>query len=116
LSHVDIAALIDDLGDIGQALNRAGPAGLEDLYATLRLEMIYDADTKTIDVTIRPAGRGSARVRGGTRPLRTHPQPTHTPGRGVVRYLGTRGGDRGTRRTAINSGSVLCAWGWAVPN
>jgi DNA invertase Pin-like site-specific DNA recombinase len=68
LSHADIAALIDDLGDVGQALNRADPAGLEDLYATLRLEMVYNADTKTLDVTIRPAGRGSARVRGGIRP------------------------------------------------
>jgi hypothetical protein len=66
LSHADITELINDLGDVGQALNRADPAGLEDLYATLRLEMIYNADTKTIDVTIRPAGRGNARVRGGT--------------------------------------------------
>jgi hypothetical protein len=64
LSHADTAALIDDLGDVGQALNRADPAGLKDLYAALRLEMVYNADTKTVDVTIRPAGRGSARVRG----------------------------------------------------
>ena len=92
LTQADITTLIDDLGDVGQALNRADPAGLEDLYATLRLEMVYNADTKTVDVTIRPAGRGSARVRGGTRPLRTRPQSTQTPGGGVVRGFGTCGG------------------------
>ena len=58
LSCADITAMIDELGDGGQALDRADPAGLEELYSALRLEMIYDASAKTIDVTIRPAGRG----------------------------------------------------------
>jgi hypothetical protein len=66
LSHADVAVMIDELGDVGQALDRADPAGLEALYSALRLEMLYDASSKTVDVTIRPAGRGSARVRGGT--------------------------------------------------
>ncbi len=66
LSYADVAAMIDELGDVGRALDRADPAGLEDLYSALRLEMVYDASAKTVNVTIRPAGRGSARVRGGT--------------------------------------------------
>jgi O6-methylguanine-DNA--protein-cysteine methyltransferase len=66
LSHTDIAAMIDELGDVGHALDRADPAGLEELYSALKLEMIYDASTKTVNVTMRPTGRGSARVRGGT--------------------------------------------------
>ena len=67
LTYADIAVMINDLGDVGQALDRADPTGLEDLYSALRLEMVYDASAKTVNVTIRPAGRGSARVRGGTR-------------------------------------------------
>jgi hypothetical protein len=66
LSCADIAIIVNELGDIGQALDRADPTGLEELYAVLRLEMVYDASAKTVDVTIRPAGRGSERVRGGT--------------------------------------------------
>jgi hypothetical protein len=66
LNCTDIAVIVDELGDVGTALDRAHPAGLEELYAALRLEMIYDVSTKTVDVTIRPTGRGSTRVRGGT--------------------------------------------------
>ncbi len=66
LSVADVAAMIDELGDVGQALDRADPASIEDLYSALRLEMLYDAGAKTVNVTIRPGGRGSARVRGGT--------------------------------------------------
>ena len=67
LSDAEVYAMIDSLGDIGPALNRAEPARLQQLYEALRLEMIYDPDTRTVDVTIQPARRGSARVRGGTR-------------------------------------------------
>ncbi|MGH3537364.1 MAG: recombinase family protein, partial [Pseudonocardiaceae bacterium] len=66
LSVADVTAMIDELGDVGQALDRADPASIEDLYSALRLEMLYDPGAKTVNVTIRPAGRGSARVRGGT--------------------------------------------------
>jgi hypothetical protein len=66
LKHDEVIALIDELGDIGQALDRAEPAGLEELYAALRLEMLYDAEARAVDVTIRPIGRGSAGVREGT--------------------------------------------------
>lgn len=71
LSHTDIAAMIDELGDVGHALDRADPAGLEELYSTLKLEIIYDASAKTVNVTMRPTGRGSARVRGGSCALTT---------------------------------------------
>lgn len=66
LSHADITAMIEELGDVGAALDRADPADLEELYAALRLEMVYNVSAKIVEVTIRPAGRGSARVRGGT--------------------------------------------------
>ena len=36
------------------------------LYEALRLEMTYDAEAKTVSVTIRPMRRASERVRGGT--------------------------------------------------
>jgi hypothetical protein len=84
LSYADIAMMINELGNVGQALDRADPAGLEDLYSALKLEMVYDASAKTVNVTIRPTGRGSARVRGGTRPLRTRPQPAQALGGGVA--------------------------------
>jgi hypothetical protein len=57
--------MIDYLGDIGAALNRADPAKLEELYRLLRLEVVYHPEERTADVSIMP-GRGSERVRGGT--------------------------------------------------
>jgi hypothetical protein len=63
--------MIDSLGDVAHALNRADPPRLQKLYETLRLEMTYNADTRTVNVTIQPARRGSARVRGGTCTLTT---------------------------------------------
>lgn len=62
----EVRAMIDGLGDVGEALNRADPPLLEKLYEALRLEMVYNSDSRIVEVTIRPAGRGSARVRGGT--------------------------------------------------
>jgi len=92
LNYADITAMINELGDVGQALDRADPASIEDLYSALRLEMVYDATAKTVNVTIRPAGRGSARVRGGTGPLRTRPQPAQALGGGVApSCVGSRG-------------------------
>ncbi|MGH3540076.1 MAG: Scr1 family TA system antitoxin-like transcriptional regulator, partial [Pseudonocardiaceae bacterium] len=49
LSYADIAVMINELGDVGQALDRADPTGLEDLYSALRLEMVYDASAKTVN-------------------------------------------------------------------
>ncbi len=69
---VDPAALVESINE-AQAQRAAARAELEadapalnTLSEALRLEMIYDADTRTVDVTIQPARRGSERVRGGT--------------------------------------------------
>jgi hypothetical protein len=43
LAADEVRAMIEDLGDIGHALNRADPALLEKFYEALRLEMVYDA-------------------------------------------------------------------------
>lgn len=63
ISRAEIDAMIDYLEDVGQALKRATPAKLQELYEGLRLEIIYHPDEGAADVTIRP-GRGSERVRG----------------------------------------------------
>jgi hypothetical protein len=62
--RAEVNAMIDYAGDIGRALTRADPEKLEELYRTLRLEVIYYPEERAADVTIRP-GRGSERVRGG---------------------------------------------------
>jgi hypothetical protein len=66
MSSEDIYALIKSLGEIAPLLNHADPALLAQLYEALRLEMTYDAEAKTVSVTIRPMRRASERVRGGT--------------------------------------------------
>jgi hypothetical protein len=62
----EVYAVIDALCDVRRTLNSADPARLEDLYAALRLDMVYDAEARAVDVTIRPAGRDNECVRGGT--------------------------------------------------
>lgn len=56
LSNAEVYAMIDSLGDIGHALNRANPARMQVLYEELRLEMIYNPEVKAVDVAIRPFG------------------------------------------------------------
>ena len=67
LTEAEVYAMVDSLGDVGRALRQADPAGLEQLYEALHLEMTYDAPTRTVDVTIQPPRGVSVRVRGGTR-------------------------------------------------
>ena len=62
----DVKAMVDTLGDIGEALNRAEPTILGSLYEARRLEAVYDADDRVVRVTIRPAHVACACVRGGT--------------------------------------------------
>lgn len=50
----DVAALIDDLGDINSAFARAQPDSLEKLYTVLRLQILYRPDVGA-EVTVRPA-------------------------------------------------------------
>ena len=65
LTEKKIAEIVDGLGNVAELLNSADPSELAALYAALRLEMVYNA-AKIVGVSIRPTGRGSNRVRGGT--------------------------------------------------
>jgi DNA invertase Pin-like site-specific DNA recombinase len=65
ITRADVYAMIDYLANVGAALKRSDPAELQKLYEALSLEIIYHADQKAAEVTIRP-GRDSERVRGGT--------------------------------------------------
>jgi hypothetical protein len=64
LTDAEVYAMIDSLGDVGEALNSANPARLAALYGQLRVELIYDSDSKTAEVSIRPSG-GVVRVSEG---------------------------------------------------
>lgn len=66
LNEKKIAEIVDGLGNVAELLNSADPSELAALYAALRLEMVYNAAAKIVGVSIRPSGRGSNRVRGGT--------------------------------------------------
>jgi hypothetical protein len=65
---------------------------------TLVLRVGVPLSTGTSDV----AGMPRKCVRGGTRPLRTRPQPTHASDSGVVRGFGTCGGLSIWRASAMN--------------
>jgi hypothetical protein len=71
IDAAEVYAMIDSLGEVKQKLSRADPAQLEDLYEKLRLEMIYDAEARAVDVTIQPTRRGSKCVRGRSCTLTT---------------------------------------------
>ncbi|GLZ37152.1 recombinase family protein [Actinokineospora sp. NBRC 105648] len=69
-TRAEIDAMIDHLADLGRSIKHADPVKLRDLYEAVDLQMVYDAEGRTVDVTIRP-GRGSERVRGGRCALST---------------------------------------------
>jgi hypothetical protein len=71
IEAAEVYAMIDSLGEVKQKLSRADPTQLEDLYDKLRLEMIYDAEAKAVNVTIQPTRRGSKCVRGRSCALTT---------------------------------------------
>lgn len=71
LSVEEIHTMIDSLGDVGRTLKRADPNALRELYAALGLEMIYDPDSRIVDVSVKPGRRDSACVGGGTCALTT---------------------------------------------
>ena len=67
LTRHDIETMIDSIEDISAALAEAEPQRLTALYDALRLQMVYDPDSRVLDVTVQPRGRvNSARVRGAT--------------------------------------------------
>ncbi|MEU7525107.1 hypothetical protein AB0A74_05190 [Saccharothrix sp. NPDC042600] len=75
--------MIDSFGDVHEIIKRADAAKLEQLFAELRLEIVYNAEGRTVDVTIRPAGRVSARVREVCPNTRLW-GISHSPRRGVA--------------------------------
>jgi len=69
LSEAEVYAMVDFLGDVGEALNGANLARMCELYEKLRLQLIYRPEDKAVDVTIRPLG-GVVRVsEGGLEPF-----------------------------------------------
>jgi hypothetical protein len=71
LTSAEVHAMIDSLGDVGTALNGADPESLERLYGNLRLELLYNPLSRTVDVRLAPVWL--ARVSGGLSP----PHPPH---------------------------------------
>jgi hypothetical protein len=65
LDRAEVEAMLDHIGDVGKALQRADPAKLEELYRSLGLEMIYRSAERLVEVTVQPRVV-SERVRGGT--------------------------------------------------
>ena len=64
LTDAEIYAMVDSLGDVGAALNRANPDRMCRIYDSLRLEMVYDRDERAVDVAVKPLG-GLVRVSEG---------------------------------------------------
>jgi hypothetical protein len=64
IGQAEVDAMLDHLGDVGEALQRADPAKLEDLYRPLGLEMIYRSAERLVEVTVQPRVVRE-RVRGG---------------------------------------------------
>jgi hypothetical protein len=68
LSRQELAVVVDSLGDMTRALERAEPRQLAELYVSLRLSMTYHHAERALDVEVDPlADRvDKLRVRGGT--------------------------------------------------
>lgn len=65
LSEAEIHARIDSLGEIGPALANASPENLANLYTAIALQVRYQPDAHTADVTIEPVGRVNSKCVGG---------------------------------------------------
>jgi hypothetical protein len=63
LGQAEVEAMLDQIGDVGAALQRADPAKLEELYRSLGLEMTYRSAERLVEVTVKP--RGSVNVSEG---------------------------------------------------
>lgn len=72
LGRAEIEAIVDELGDVGAALDSADPAELEQLYSALHLEMVYDPRSEVVYVSLRPIARDSKgpQVIGSSLPVR----------------------------------------------
>ena len=56
LTDAEVYAMVDSLGDVGAALNRANPDRIRKTYNSLRLEMVYDHEERAVDVIVKPSG------------------------------------------------------------
>ncbi|HEV8559892.1 MAG TPA: recombinase family protein, partial [Actinophytocola sp.] len=63
LAEAEVYAMIDSLGDVGAALNGGKLERLAELYTATGLQVCYEPETSTAEVSIRV---NSVRVRGGT--------------------------------------------------
>jgi len=62
-------AMVDAVGDIGRALDRAEPQELLELYASLRLRLVFDPASRLVNVSVQPLGQvNSACPRGDLNP------------------------------------------------
>lgn len=75
LTDAEVYAMLDEIGDVGAALNRANPEKMRRLYENLRVEMVYDHDARAVDVTVRPLG-GQCVCPRGIEPPRVAPLRT----------------------------------------
>jgi hypothetical protein len=66
ITEAEIYAMIDSLGDVGAALNSSKPESLAELYKATDLQVCYEPENSTAEVSIRV---NSACVRGGLCPL-----------------------------------------------
>ncbi len=65
LDTAAVEAMVDSLGDMAAAIDRAPRPKLADLYQELRLDLRFHPTERAVDVTARPRV-ASVRVRGGT--------------------------------------------------
>ncbi|MEV4538992.1 hypothetical protein AB0J82_34990 [Asanoa sp. NPDC049518] len=63
-----ITAIIDELGDLIDALRHAEPEHKLEVYRNLGLHLTYDPETRTVraQIDLEPHRWGSVSVRGGT--------------------------------------------------
>ncbi|WP_202867430.1 recombinase family protein [Kribbella pittospori] len=68
ITRSQLETWIDELGDIGAALNASSPEELNQLYGSLRLSLTYYHADQTVDVEVDPLGDRVDKVcvRGGT--------------------------------------------------
>lgn len=65
LTKAEIHAMIDSLGDVGEALSSAEPDKLNTLYEKLGLSLVFDPHERAVEVTAAPRVANVC-VRGGT--------------------------------------------------
>jgi hypothetical protein len=70
ITHAEVYAMIDSLGDVGAALTDAEPGNVEPLYRELGIGLRYEPHERAVDVLLAPRVVNE-RVRGGSCALTT---------------------------------------------